>query len=86
MVSAASSEFSNLMLCGFGSDSSCEMQNLTELTSHENFGLVQESLSDLLSIFLACACAACFSFMIVMECCRFSFSVFARFVDLFMSG
>ena len=50
-VSAASFEFSNLMLCGFGSVSCCKIQNLTVVTSHENFGLVQESFKDLLSIF-----------------------------------
>ena len=67
-VSAASFEFSNLMSCGFGSNSCCSMQNLTVFTSHENFLLVQESFNDLLNIFSACACAACVSSVVVMGC------------------
>ena len=69
LIFAAFIEFSNVISCGSGSFSCCEMQYLTVVTSHENFWLVQESFKDLLNIFSACACAACFSLAVAREFC-----------------
>ena len=52
------------------------------VTSHENFGLVQELFKDLLSMFSACACAACFALAVVREFSRAFCSSFIRFVVL----
>ena len=73
MISTASVEFSNLISCGFGSDSCCEIQNLIVVTSQENFRLVQELFNDLPNIFSAWACATSFSFVVVLDCWVFSF-------------
>ena len=79
-VLAASMSFSNMMSCGFGSGSFCDMQYLIVATSQESFGRRQESFRDLLSIFLACACAANLALTVLLEFCRMFCSFSTRIV------
>ena len=86
MAFAASIELSNLISCGPDSVSCCDMLYLIVVTSHENYGLVQQSFKDLLSIFLACAYAACFSFMFMLELGKVFSLCYVCFVTLSLLG
>ena len=78
MTFAASIEISNLISRGLGSVSCCEIQYLTVVTSHENFGLVQESFKDLL-FFGVCLCCLFYPYVCVrvLQDVLFMFGLFS---------